>query len=248
MKERLTQKKFGYFTDDKTLIVDAMMSMGLIEQGDGAFCRHPLTFLVEAADDICYAIIDLEDSVDMDLIDCNTAVELLVAIAGRDSRQVGKARLSHLRAIAIDRLIQECFMAFCSNLDDILCGRFDKSLIKATPMASKYAKLKDVVKEKGYNSERVLLVETAGYQVIGGLMSCFVPALFDPDSGIGGKLLQLFPQNLLVQPDSPNDRKKALSRMSTYQKILAVTDYVSGMTDSYAVNLFQTVSGMRIPD
>lgn len=240
---RVDQKKFGYFVDDSELVSEALGKLGLKTVGHGAFMRHPLSFLVEAADDICYAVADLEDSVDQRLISADEAIEALVPIAGRVSRfrdkYSGRDRLSRLRAYAIHSMIEECVSIFRSSFEEIEAGEFLKSLIDGSEIRHEYKKLTDLVGATAYRDHRVLEVEAAGFRIIGGLLDIFAPALLNPSGKAESKVLELIPASYMPTP---------LEELSTYQRVLIATDYVSGMTDGFAVDLYQKLTGIRMPD
>ena len=257
-KDRLEQKKCGYFNDDKETIVPALTELGLCPYAEGAFHRHPLAFLVEAADDISNAIVDLEDSVDQNLVPAEEAIDLLTPLArlirGFERKYDGATdELERQRAYATSALTAECARVFKDNLEPILDGRFDKSLIDdAEPeFQEAYKKIRDKIESRSFKHPAVLEIEAAGFKVIGGLMDMFVQALTAKEWQVGKvdkKLIWLFQSSYLRQPGiQEEDREVALARMSIYQKILAVTDYISGMTDSYAVDLYQKLSGIRLP-
>ena len=136
-KSHVEQKKFGFFRDDESFIVPGLRRLQMIEYLNGAFRRHPLAFLVEAADDICYAIVDLEDSVDQHLVDIDEACGVLEPVAKRvrnfeDKGYERKSRLLWLRAYAIQGLIDECVEVFGRSVDAIVNGEMSHSLIDAS--------------------------------------------------------------------------------------------------------------------
>jgi dGTPase len=199
-----------------------------------------LAFLVEAADDICYAITDLEDSVDQELITPEAASEVLLPIAKKsadEKRYEGKSRVRWLRGYAIRELTNACARVFCQNIDAILDGSVAESLINLSSCIKDYDHLKQAVRDHAYSDRRVLAIEVAGYKVIGGLLDIFVPALLDPKKKYHSKLLGLFPASYLGASDNAGRRIDAMNDLTPYQRILAVTDYISGMTDSFAVSL-----------
>jgi dGTPase len=259
-RKKVEQKKFGYFEDEALLITSELEQLGLIEYCGGAFYRHPLAFLTEAADDICYAIIDLEDAVDQKLVSIEQATELFAPLADRTKKNVsrkegykGRARMEWLRAYAMQALVTECADVFAANVESILAGCFHDSLINKSEVASCYDLIREEVKRTAYVDSRVLEVEAAGFRVIGGLLDFFVPAIVShgtTESKEHKKLLSLFPKSFLEPKldDSGEASVTGIEQLSTYQKILAVTDYVSGMTDSFAVDLFQKLSGIRLPE
>jgi dGTPase len=261
-RKRVEQKKFGYFADDSQLILPALRGLEMQEYAPGAFRRHPLAFLVEAADDICYALVDLEDSVDQKVITENEAFDLMTPLAQRieryrDKGYDGKHRLEWLRAYSINVLVKDCASVFESKYDDICNGSFHESLVKNSESAEDYERVISAVRKNAYKDRRVLEVEAAGHQVICGLLDYFAPSLISfgskNDDDEKKRMRWLFPASYLHRPGEavPSENLKdvewALESLSTYQRLLAVTDYISGMTDSFAVDLYQKLSGIRLP-
>lgn len=258
---RVEQKKFGYFEDERELIVPALTELGMREYGSGAFRRHPLAFLVEAADDICYALVDLEDSVDQGVIEYEEAFAVLEPLANRTkpisrAGYSGQARLEWLRAYAMNALVAECGRVFEAKIEDVLAGTFSQSLIDASDVKDDYDKVRKAVKDKAYKDKRVLEVEAAGFQVIRGLLDFFVPALIgkpDDKQTTYGQMIWLLPEAYFQKPGTqyedkkPFDREKVFEDFSAYQRILIATDYISGMTDTFAIELYQKLSGIRLP-
>ncbi|MBX3426950.1 MAG: dNTP triphosphohydrolase [Pirellulales bacterium] len=247
------QKKFGFFQDDQSLIISGLRSLGLPEYEDGAFRRHPLAFLVEAADDITNAIVDLEDAVDQGAVEIDTAIALMEPIARhvdgyKDTGYTGTSRLQWLRAYSIDALTAKCVESFVQMERQIVQGEMCEPLIDSTSLLKEYNDVKSEVEKNAYTDRRVLLVEVAGFKVIAGLLEEFTSALLSPDTPSGKKLLQLFPVSYLGVEQPDVSKEDAVKKLSTYQRLLAVTDYVSGMTDSFALNLYQQLSGIRLPE
>ncbi|QDU54203.1 dGTP triphosphohydrolase [Aeoliella mucimassa] len=254
------RKKFGYFSDDAETIVPELREIGMEETEPGGFRRHPLAYLVEAADDICYAVIDLEDAVDQRCISHAEAVNALLPIARLvvpdfAPSDPANTPLGWVRAIAIGGLVHACMTIIESRFDEFTAGTLPKSLIELSTIADQYKEAYDLVVNFAYRNRRVLEVEAAGYKVIGGLLDLFVPALVnDHDRGADQwKLLSLFPERFLREsvssrPLSPDAAQQALTPLSTYQRILAATDFISGMTDSYAVDMYQKLSGIKLPE
>lgn len=254
----ISEKKFGFFQDDAQLAREVFGKLGLVEREPYVFSRHPLAFLVEAADDICYAIIDLEDSGKLGLIPLETVCALMEDVAAMQpnfrplrDKVDWESRLGRARAGAVFALIQECVMAFAEHIRAMEAGRFEQSLVSARPEASqKLEAITDITREKGYWSERVLQIEAAGFRTLGGLLDMFVPAvLADTPDREQKKLRQLLPLEFFQRPGPyEEDRDEAIRRLSPYQRLLCVTDYVSGMTDGFAVELYQRLSGIKLPE
>jgi dGTPase len=255
-KKRVSEKKFGYFQEDAALAREAFQKLGLSEREPGVFARHPLAFLVEAADDICYAVIDLEDSAMLGLIPHEQACALLEGVMGKrdfpspSEELQPESRLGVLRSGAIGALIQECVGVFSQAVEQMEQGQWEQSLVSARDgMNSKLDEIKHLTRQKGYESERVLQIESAGFKTLGGLLEMFAPAVVaSSPNKEEKKLRQLLPLEFLQRPGAPlQDRGEAIARLSPYQRLLSVTDYISGMTDSFAVELFQRLSGIKLP-
>lgn len=250
-------KKFGFFQSEKSKIVSALSKLGMVPDGD-AFRRHPLAFLVEAADDICNTIVDLEDSIDQQVVSYEDAIgvlEPLVAAGGTDvkaSVYKGDSRLRWLQASSISSLSKACEAVVKENLDLMLDGTMKQSLIDQSNVKSHYDKIRDLVQKHAYPNQRVLKVELAGFKVIGGLLDIFAPALLnDSPNKADEKILGLFPRSHLYILDGQDfeneNRRELLDHLTNYERLLAITDYISGMTDSFAVELFQELSGIQLP-
>lgn len=248
-KERKSQKKFGYYQCNAELFEELANEMGLVKLGDTKWARHPLAFLVEAADDICYHIIDLEDGCRLGLVSFETTKNLLAEIIG-DSYSEEKVqkiasqneRLGTLRAMAIGQLIQECSDAFIENEEKMLDGSFDTDLTSLVPSAPAMKKIIDLSIDKIYRSKLVLEKEAGGYEVIDNLIEVFSTAVyakyFDNPLPKHKSVLRLLPEEYEVQLDNSG---------SIYEALQIVIDFVSGLTDSHAVRLYKTIKGYRLP-
>ncbi len=246
--DRRSQKKFGIYESEIETFRGVADRLDLLPLGQDSWCRHPLAFLVEAADDICYHIIDLEDGCTLGLIDEKTTADLLIDIVGSDFdkekyRQIPtrRERIGMLRAMAINKLVSQATQVFLKNEEGILDGSFDKSLIDQSLSNQTLEQIIDVSIQKLYRSRKVLEIEAAGFEVIGGLIDQFSKALFN------------------VQYGNPTAREKALWQLipeyhqvktndvSIYMMLRNCLDYISGMTDSYAISLYRKITGMIQP-
>ena len=265
VKGRVSEKKFGYFQDDQKLAVEAYQALGLREREPGVFSRHPLAFLVEAADDICYAVIDLEDSAKLGLIPLEQACRLLEGVLpsppvpGKEPRPPPahlETRMAQARARAIGLLIPACVKVFLEHAEEMEAGDWETPLVSAHPdVREQLERIKSITRRQGYESERVLQIESAGFKTLGGLLDMFASAVVtDSPNREERKLRQLLPMESFQRPefadtdrDKPPERDVAIERLSKYQRLLCVTDYISGMTDGFAVELFQRLSGIKLP-
>lgn len=243
----IADKKYGYFQSEKHDFLDVANDLGLLRRSetDLSFSRHPLTFLVEAADDICYTIIDFEDGINLGLIQEEFALEYLINLV-RDSINTKKYhqlkntqdRLSYLRALAINTLINEAASIFMTNEMAILHGDFDCSLLDK----SKYnAQISDIIKisiEKIYQSREVVEKEIAGYQILSELLHVFISAVNNLHtntlSNYDKLILRLLPEKYKTHNDL------------LYKRILQVCGFVANMSDGYAVLLFNKIKGIHI--
>ncbi|WP_244224596.1 dGTP triphosphohydrolase [Corallococcus sicarius] len=256
----VSEKKFGYFQDDRELAELAYRELGLREREPGVFCRHPLAFLVEAADDICYAVIDLEDSAKLGLLPMQQACELLESLLpeaprSRPSRHL-ETRMAQARAMAIGELIPACVSAFLEHAAALEAGTLETSLRSLRPeVKKKLGAITDLTRRYGYESERVLQIESAGFKTLGGLLEMFACAVVaEAPNREERKLRQLMPLECFQRPEfaaaddeAPPERDEAIRRLSPYRRLLCVTDYISGLSDSRAVELFQRLSGIKLP-
>lgn len=238
-------KKFGYFQAEKHLFQDVAEELGLQARGQGksiSYCRHPLAFLVEAADDICYTIIDFEDGINLGLVPEEYALEYLINLV-KDTINTAKYntlnlmsdRLSYLRALAINTLINDAADVFLKNEEDILEGSFQDSLLDH----SKYkAQTKDIIKlsvDHIYMSKGVVNKEIAGYRLIRDLLEAFTPALIRNMEGKASSYDRLL---LATLPENYKDENA-----SVYQNLLNASCFVASLSDSTAVYIHNKISG-----
>jgi dGTPase len=179
--KRKSQKKFGFFDSERSLFTDIAASLELRSTGECGWSRHPLAFLVEAADDICYSIIDLEDGCNLGLVSFEETVEWLAPILGKtlDRQKLGregslKAKLGTLRAMAIGELIDSCTSVFLDNEPGILSGDFDSALTDLGPHREALKVISKHSVEKIYHAQQVVEIEAAGHEVLPGLLDEFV--------------------------------------------------------------------------
>jgi dGTPase len=240
----IADKKYGFFQSEKSMFVEIALELGLPNRSeeDLRFHRHPLAFLVEAADDICYTIIDFEDGINLGLIEEDYALEYLINLV-RDRIQTKnynaltskQDRISYLRALAIGTLIDEAAEIFMVNENAILNGTFDTALLDA----SKYkAQIQDIITlsiKNVYNSQEVVQKEISGYEILNHLLqrygtvayNCFNNSLSHYDK----LLIQLLPSSF------------HLGQESLYDNLLSVCRFVASLSDSNALMLHQKLKG-----
>ena len=239
----IVDKKYGFFQSEKTEFLDVVNELGMKPKNveNNSFYRHPLAYLVEAADDICYTIIDFEDGINLGLIEEDYALEYmskLIKNINRDKYYALKHttdRTAYLRAIAISALIEEAVEIFLKNEEALLNGTFEKSLLDKC----KYeAQINDIIKisvEKIYKSKEVVEKEVAGSRIIADLLDVFVSAVnnvYEGNSSNFDKLvLNLLPKEYQAETDS------------LYNRIMQICSYVSRMSDSYAIRMHKKLTG-----
>ena len=250
--EGKSSKKFGFFQQDAAAFGEVARSTGLVERIPGsAWRRHPLAFLVEVADDTCYLIVDLEDAAKLGFVSYQDAECLLCDLAGNtvsggrlERLHDPKERLEYLRAKAIGRLLDSAAAVFLENEDAILSGEFDEELLEQSPIAVPLQAVLRVAKETIYTARPALEIETAGFEVLGALLGLFSNAV---EAGAGHArlttrermLLKLLPTQFLGHGGEPD--------ADPYIRLLQVADFVAGMTDSYAVDMYRKLKGFALP-
>jgi len=241
----ISDKKFGFFQSEKDLFREVAQELGLKEkqmaQGSG-FHRHPLAYLVEAADDICYTIIDFEDGINRGFIPEDFALEYLIKLVKDNINTTkyqkmvyAKDRLSYLRALAINTLIQEAVHIFLENEEDILAGSFSKALLDKSQYA---AQINDIIKisiEKMYRSPEVVEKELAGYTVIGDILLVYTEALLAKKEHKASAYHELVLRTLPLHYQNTDS--------SHYKVLLNICSFVASLSDSAAVQLHQRMVG-----
>jgi dGTPase len=215
------------------------------------YLRHPFVYLVESADDICYQIMDVEDAHKLKILsypetealflnffhpfeDQNTLENISANLAlVSDSNE----RIAYLRAMVIGKLTRECALLFISRINDFTNSEKIIPLFDFLPEPSKSAmdQVKAVSLQRIYNDRTVVEIEIAGYKILGTLLEAFITAVVEPESFLSKKLFSLIPS----QYQNPDQ--------TLYGKIQSVVDFVSGMTDLFALNLYRKITGMELP-
>ena len=246
-----TKHKFGFFESEREAFVKIAEELGLIclENHDGMvrYCRHPLAYLVEAADDICYEIMDIEDAYKLRLLTFEETSDLLLGFfKDCDRDYIKKAypyvtdkneKIVYYRSRVINLLEHECVNVFLENEDAILSGTFEGSLIdNITPcIAQAYRHSSKVAVEKIYRSRDVLDIELAGYHIIYTLLDLVLKAALTPENTYSKLLLSRISSQ--YQFNAP----------TLYEKVMAVIDFISGMTDVFSLDLYRKINGSQLP-
>lgn len=247
--DKATKPKFGFFQSDKENYFQIAEELGIPKNGGKGFARHPLVYLVEAADDICYQIMDLEDAFKLGILTYDR-INALFQNFFNDERKARfvetfkevsdvNEQISYLRANVIGELIYRSIDIFENNYEEIMAGTFSGSLIDHLPELQSEA-MKEVQRisfSEVYAHRSVVEIEIAGYKIIGTLLEEFVDAIMNPDlkDQYSKKILSLLPQQYKSY------------EVSTYLKIQSVVDFVSGMTDVFALDLYRKIKGISLP-
>ena len=245
--------KFGFFTSEEADYQRIADELGIIRKSSEGeplrFARHPLVYLMEAADDICYEIMDLEDSHKLKIISYEETRELLLSFFDEKTRTHILERIEeegvtdeneqvvYLRACVVGALESECVKAFVEHEEEILEGTFEGSLIKHISDLPRqaYKHCQEVSKKKIYQSKLVLDVELSGYKIMETLMQNLIEAAVLPEKFHSQQLIKRFSSQYDIQSDDLETR------------IMAVIDYISGMTDIYSLDIYQKICGISLP-
>lgn len=244
------KQKFGFFQSDKKDYLRIAEELGIPEKGYG-YARHPLVYLVEAADDICYQVMDLEDAFKLGILSYEETRDIYLDFydAKEDKRALSRIgetlkivsdrneQISFLRAGVIGKLINECFHVFKSNQEEILSGQFEEALIDGInkTQAEAMKKVREISFSRVYAHRSVVEIEIAGYKIIGTLLEEFVGAIMQPKDMYSKKILSLLPGQYKTESES------------AYLKIQSVVDFVAGMTDVFALDLYRKIKGISLP-
>jgi len=244
--------KFGFFEEDRHLYEKIASALGLTKYVDGKVrggYRHPLVYLVEAADDICYEIMDMEDAHKLKIVSYDEVAQLMLSFFDENVKNGILQRIedegitdrnehiTYMRACAIGRLEHLCAEVFVEHEEEILAGTFQGSLIDHIPEMERkaYKQCTEVSQVKIYQSKPVLDVELSGYKIMATLMEQMVEAVMHPD--------RYYSKQLIGRVSSQYD----INAESLDARILAVIDYISGMTDVYALDVYQKINGISLP-
>lgn len=245
-KPRRSQKKYGFYASENEVFQSMAQALKLKALSQHQWVRHPLAFLVEAADDICYHVIDLEDGCNLGLVSHEDTVELYAGVIGErfDKNKLYNIRskneqISVLRALAINELINQSVQLFLDCEEQILKGDFDTSLTDAIPATDYLGAISKVSVDKIYRCRTVLEIEAAGFTVIDGLLRAFVPSVVEGSPTKHDKVNhRLLPQDVKVEIEEAP---------SVYLGLRALLDYISGLTDTNAMSLYRKITGISLP-
>lgn len=247
-------KKYGFFQSEKEHYKKVAEELGIkkISEDKERYARHPLVYLVEAADDVCYQIMDIEDAHKLKIISTEKAKQLLLNYFDNSNDisfidTINKnlkivtdknEQISYLRASVIGKLTEECSMVFWDNHNSILEGSYNKPLIDDLNKNSleAYRECSSLAYSKIYNAKPVVDIEIAGFKILGTLLKEFTNALQNPNRYYSKNILSLIPEQFRT------------NNKDMYSQVQSIVDHVSGMTDSYALDLYRTIKGIHLPD
>ncbi len=244
-------RKFGFFESERSDFLKIAHELGLLQKESPentlCFARHPLVYLVEAADDICYQMMDIEDAHKLKILSTEETQRLLLSFFPEERQQKIRETLQrvtdtneqivYLRSCAIGCLVQECVRAFIDHEEEILNGTFSGTLIghmSELPLTA-YQQCSATAFRKIYRSKDVVDVELAGFKVITSLLDLYLEAVTHPQKAHSRLLIDLV------------SSQYETTATTLYDRVMAVLDFISGMTDIYALDLYRKIHGINLP-
>ena len=247
--QHIASKKYGFFQADASSFEEVATELGLLPRNSvsgRAFCRHPLTYLVEAADDICYSIIDFEDGINLGLISEDYALEFLIKlVAERINTEKYRGitgtrdRLGYLRAIAINTLVQDAVRIFMEHEAEILQGEFPVALLDKSRYNAQLRDILDISIDRIYQAPEVVEKEVAGYKILSDILEVVTGALTRRYKGEASTydqlILRLLPEEYTVRTGE-----------SVYELLLQASSFVASLSDGAAVHLHNKILGKQL--
>jgi dGTPase len=247
-------KKFSFFQAEKHLAIEILQKLNITKVSDNplVYNRHPFVYLTEAADDICYRIVDFEDAQRIHILAHNKVADLffnIIESIGRKEDNIdtikkayksigdNNEKIAYLRAKCINTLTLESSELFLNNVNQILNGTYNNGLLDdLTDNNTVLAEIEQISINEIYNHDSVVELEIAGYKIMEDLLSLFIPAILKskPDHR-DKKIIKLLPAQFKTESET------------AYEKVFSVLDYLSGMTDPYAIELYRKLFGIDIP-
>lgn len=239
--------KFGFFESEEPVYRKLASELGIPEYNDGSFARHPLVWLVEAADDICYQIMDIEDAHRLSILSTETVLSLFtgffspeeqphllktISLLSDPNEQIG-----YLRSKVIGAMVGDCARVFAEHEEEILAGSLSAPLtsLQSPLLREGYKSCSATAYARIYNAPDVVDIEIAGNRIITYLLSVFTEAVMYPERNFSRLLLEKVPAQYAMRSDD------------LYTRVQAMLDHVSGMTDVYALNLYRQLRGLSLP-
>ncbi|WP_304805948.1 dGTP triphosphohydrolase [uncultured Muribaculum sp.] len=246
------KSKFGFFSTEIDTFKRIAEELGLEMRNDvgcGAvsYARHPLVYIVEAADDICYQIMDIEDAHKLRVVGTDEVIRLFLGFFDEEKRrhmvdvmdkvEDPNEKIGYLRSCVIGTLVKQCARTFVDNEPAILAGEFEGSLLDNIALHERegYRRCSALAWDKIYRASDVVDVELAGNRIITFLMEKLIHAVRYPELNYSSLLLSKVPEQYDIEAPT------------LFGKIQAVLDHISGMTDVYALDLYRKLYGMSLP-
>jgi dGTPase len=250
VEKRRSNKKVGFFQEEQMIFKEIADELGLLKLSDESvyYTRHPLAFILEAADNISYQIMDLEDGHKLKLITTEEVIELLKPfvlnipsdpckmedlLAIKDSCE----RVGAFRAKAINSLIYQCFTVFKENYSKIMSGEFDDELTDLINQKKEFENIEKSKKQKLFSYYKVVAIESSGRHVISGLLELYLDAYKNISKKYGENIINMLPEVYRVH-----------ANQDPYIVLLKISSYLSRMTDSFAIDQFRSLTGHKFPD
>lgn len=249
---KICLKKSGYFQSDAAAFaqIAAQFELPAIEGTNSAYARHPFVFLTEAADDICYRIIDVEDAHRLGIVEESKVKSLFLpffehgtghyALAQVErvyaSINTAEERIAYLRATWIGFMVEQCAQVFMATEEDILRGELNVSLIDLLPYKALFEELNDYSVSKIYQYPNSMEIEIAGFKILGVILEELLMATFKPHLAKSKKIIQLLNWQSLLDHHVK----------TAYEQCMLAIDFVSSMTDSYAIDLYRKLQGVKL--
>lgn len=239
--------KFGFFASEEEIYRRVAAQLGIPELSPGRFARHPLVYIMEAADDICYQIMDIEDAHKLGLLSTAEVKGLFLGFFEpsrharihkvMDGLSDPNEQIAYLRSGVVGALVENCAEAFMAHEPEMLQGAFDGNLIACLPplLHNAYEACSSTAWNRIYCAPMVVDIELAGNRIISFLMNTLVDAVTNPAKNYSRLLFNVIPQQYDVTSEFP------------YERIQGVLDHVSGMTDVYALDLYRKLNGHSLP-
>lgn len=243
------KQKFGFFVSDRPSFERIADDLGIVRNPlyPERYARYPLVYIVEAADDICYELMDIEDAFKLKIISYDDTISLLMGYLSEAKRERAQMiftkvedkneRIAYLRSTVMGLMVDATSRAFLDHEQEILDGTFQGSLLDCITgdLRRQYEVCAEFSAHYIYRSQMVVDIELAGYKIISELLELIMAAAFEPDKAYSRLFLDRIPKQYEVTAD--ND----------YLRVQSVLDYISGMTDVYALDLYSKINGMSLP-
>ena len=253
----IATKKSGFFDSESKVYQHIAATLGIPKKEgfEQVYARHPFVYLTEAADDICYRVIDLEDAHRLHIISLNTFMDMFLPFFEGEEKEYNRRayvekkleainddnqKVQYVRARWIGLMIEKLSALFMKHEEELLAGTLEKDLLSClSPREHELvAQINKYSVKYIYNYKSVVEIEIAGYNVIGGLLKELIHAVLNPTQTKSGKLLKLIPAQFPVTRNEED----------LYSDVQSVVDYIAGMTDLYAIDIYRKISGISIPE